>query len=173
MEALPSLSSPLPPAGLQKNEGQTLNLLPQPTQAHTRKTANGECRESPPHPALYPLEQPAACLPCMALYCIGVMCSKPGGGTSQYLRTFFFFSCRGERLREGGGESGAGQPQSDQQQACESPPRSPSLVCLPGVPPTPHYISFTLSKGERIQARARPRPEEGYWFPDRWTLPQC
>ena len=24
-------------------------------------------------------------LPCMALYCIGVICSKPGGGTSQYL----------------------------------------------------------------------------------------
>lgn len=23
--------------------------------------------------------------PCMALYCMGVMCSKPGGGTSQYL----------------------------------------------------------------------------------------
>lgn len=37
-------------------------------------------------------------LPCMALYCIGVMCSKPGGGTSQYLRTFFFFSWRGERI---------------------------------------------------------------------------
>lgn len=47
-------------------------------------------------------------LPCMALYCIGVMCSKPGGGTSQYLRTFFFFSWRGERLGEGGGESGQG-----------------------------------------------------------------
>lgn len=34
----------------------------------------------------------------MALYCMGVMCSKPGGGTSQYLRIFFFFSCLGERL---------------------------------------------------------------------------
>ena len=60
-------------------------------------------------------------LPCMALYCMGVMCSKPGGGTSQYLRTFFFFSWRGERLGEGGGESGAGRPQSDQRWACKSP----------------------------------------------------
>ena len=29
-------------------------------------------------------------LPCMALYCIGVTCSNPGGGTSQYLYGFFF-----------------------------------------------------------------------------------
>ena len=29
---------------------------------------------------------PAAC---MALYCIGVMCSNPGGGTSQYREAFF------------------------------------------------------------------------------------
>lgn len=47
-------------------------------------------------------------LPCMALYCIGVMCSKPGGGTSQYLRTFFFFSWRGERLGKGEGKVGQG-----------------------------------------------------------------
>lgn len=60
----------------------------------------------------------------MALYCMGVMCSKPGGGTSQYLRTFFFFSWRGERLGEAGGESGAGRPQSDQRWACD-PPGSP------------------------------------------------
>ena len=26
----------------------------------------------------------------MALYCMGVTCSKPGGGTSQYLYGFFF-----------------------------------------------------------------------------------
>ncbi len=38
-------------------------------------------------------------LPCMALYCIGVMCSNPGGGTSQYFFTLiFFFSRCGERL---------------------------------------------------------------------------
>lgn len=38
--------------------------------------------------------------PCMALYCMGVMCSKPGGGTSQYFFTLiFFFSRCGERLR--------------------------------------------------------------------------
>lgn len=36
----------------------------------------------------------------MALYCMGVMCSKPGGGTSQYFFTFFFFSRCGERLLE-------------------------------------------------------------------------
>lgn len=35
----------------------------------------------------------------MALYCMGVMCSKPGGGTSQYFFTFFFFSRWGERLQ--------------------------------------------------------------------------
>ncbi len=35
----------------------------------------------------------------MALYCMGVMCSNPGGGTSQYLFTLiFFFSRCGERL---------------------------------------------------------------------------
>lgn len=44
--------------------------------------------------------------PCMALYCMGVMCSKPGGGTSQYLRIFFFFSWRGERLVGGGAQWG-------------------------------------------------------------------
>lgn len=41
-------------------------------------------------------------LPCMALYCIGVMCSKPGGGISQYLYGFFFLFLRsgfGERLQ--------------------------------------------------------------------------
>lgn len=38
--------------------------------------------------------------PCMALYCMGVMCSKPGGGTSQYFLTFFFFSRCGERLQD-------------------------------------------------------------------------
>lgn len=66
----------------------------------------------------------------MALYCMGVMCSKPGGGTSQYLRTFFFFSWRGERLGEAGGESGAGRPQSDQRRACSPPgsPRSPARL---------------------------------------------
>lgn len=37
----------------------------------------------------------------MALYCMGVMCSKPGGGTSQYFFTFFFFSRCGERLLGG------------------------------------------------------------------------
>lgn len=38
-------------------------------------------------------------LPCMALYCMGVMCSNPGGGTSQYFFTLiFFFSRCGERL---------------------------------------------------------------------------
>ena len=41
---------------------------------------------------------------CMLLYCSGVMCSNPGGGTSQYSEGFlrleyFFFSARGERER--------------------------------------------------------------------------
>lgn len=39
-------------------------------------------------------------LPCMALYCIGVMCSNPGGGTSQYLQVRFFLVLLGEWLRE-------------------------------------------------------------------------
>lgn len=37
--------------------------------------------------------------PCMALYCTGVTCSKPGGGTSQYFFTLaFFFSRCGDQL---------------------------------------------------------------------------
>lgn len=52
-----------------------------------------------PHPPKWgSAHTPGGSLPCMALYCMGVMCSKPGGGTSQYLRTFFFFSWRGERI---------------------------------------------------------------------------
>lgn len=39
-------------------------------------------------------------LPCMALYCMGVMCSKPGGGTSQYLQVRFFLVLLGEWLQE-------------------------------------------------------------------------
>lgn len=34
----------------------------------------------------------------MALYCMGVMCSKPGGGTSQYLHPLFFLLLFGEWL---------------------------------------------------------------------------
>ncbi len=37
-------------------------------------------------------------VPCIALYCIGVMCSKPGGGTSQYLQVLFFLVRLGEWL---------------------------------------------------------------------------
>ena len=33
---------------------------------------------------------PAAC---MLLYCMGVMCSKPGGGTSQYREGFLRAAC--------------------------------------------------------------------------------
>lgn len=82
----------------------------------------------------------------MALYCMGVMCSKPGGGTSQYLRTFFFFSWRGERLGEAGGESGAGRPQSDQRWACD-PPGSPQ--------------PRLGSQGERGRDQGRPVPGRG------------
>lgn len=80
----------------------------------------------------------------MALYCIGVMCSKPGGGTSQYLRTFFFFSWRGERLGKGGeGESGAGQPQSDQHWVCKSHKEH-----LPSPPHPPTEKLLSLQEGE-------------------------
>lgn len=41
---------------------------------------------------------PGLVLPCMALYCSGVMCSKPGGGTSQYLHARFFLLLLGEWL---------------------------------------------------------------------------
>lgn len=42
------------------------------------------------------------CLPCMALYCVGVMCSNPGGATSQYLYGFLLLlrlSLSWERLK--------------------------------------------------------------------------
>lgn len=41
---------------------------------------------------------PGVVLPCMALYCSGVMCSKPGGGTSQYRHARFFLLLLGEWL---------------------------------------------------------------------------
>lgn len=37
-------------------------------------------------------------LPCMALYCRGVTCPKPGGGTSQYRHALFFLLLFGEWL---------------------------------------------------------------------------
>lgn len=44
------------------------------------------------------------CSPCICLYCTGVTCSNPGGGTSQYregfLRLDLVLSLGGERLRD-------------------------------------------------------------------------
>lgn len=79
------------------------------------------------------------------------MCSKPGGGTSQYLRTFFFFSWRGERLG-GGGESGWGRLSA----ALGGPARPPGS---PGSPPS----SPALSGRERVWVGLRPGPGMG-WF---------
>lgn len=90
---------------------------------------------------------------------MGVICSKPGGGTSQYLRTFFFFSWRGERL--GRGEGRAGQ---DDLSLTKGGP-----VSTPGSPQLPTR-SAALSRRERIWVRAAPRPGGGCWFQGKWNL---
>lgn len=87
----------------------------------------------------------------MALYCIGVMCSKPGGGTSQYLRTFFFFSWRGERLGKGEGKVGQGNLSLTNR----------VYKTLPGAPPSPPHPPTQAPLSPR--GRAGPGPREGHW----------
>lgn len=67
---------------------------------------------------------PRLVLPCMALYCSGVMCSKPGGGTSQYLHARFFLLLLGEWL-----EGQLRWALFPRRQPC---PHSPALLVVPG-----------------------------------------
>lgn len=77
-------------------------------------------------------------LPCMALYCIGVTCSKPGGGTSQYLQVRFFLVLLGEWLREPRKDTERNKDQTlpewagRSQQQPPPPPRAPVLLVVPG-----------------------------------------
>lgn len=75
----------------------------------------------------------------MALYCIGVTCSKPGGGTSQYLQVRFFLVLLGEWLREPRKGTERNKDQTLPEWAGRSrqpppppPPRAPVLLVVPG-----------------------------------------